>query len=96
MSWQLTTQKAKNTALSNLYELVRLYLEAGEFEEVLLFRHLQKVVLDVGVHLGQNSGISHRAGKVTEGDGVLGVHLSEQVVTANLRRELDILKLIKT
>lgn len=65
------------------------YLEAGKFEEVLLFRHFQQMILDEGVHLGQNSGISHRAGKVTKRDGVLGIHLRQQIVATNLRSECD-------
>lgn len=68
------------------------YLESGKFEKILLFRHLQKVVLDEGIHLGQNSSISHRASKVTKGNGVWGIHLSQQVITANLRSGEGLLK----
>lgn len=59
-------------------------LESGKFEEILLFRHFQQMVLNEGVHLGQKSSVSHGAGKVTKGDGVLGVHFGKQVVATNL------------
>lgn len=63
-----------------------IYLEAGKFEEVILFRHLKEMVLYVGIHFGQNSGISHWAGKVPERNDILGIHLRQQVVAANLKR----------
>lgn len=64
--------------------LVRAHLEAGEFEEVVLLGDVQQMILDVGVHLGQHTAVSHGAGKVTEGDGALGIHLRQQVVPTDL------------
>ena len=61
------------------------HLEAGEFEEVVLLRDVQQMVLDVGVHYGQDAPVTHGAGKVPEGDGVLGFHLGYQVVSTDLR-----------
>lgn len=60
------------------------YLETGKLEEVLLLGHFQQMVLDEGVHLGQNSAVSHGAGEVPERDGVLGIHFRQQVVATDL------------
>lgn len=41
--------------------------------------------LDVAVDLGEQTDVRHAAGKVAIGNGILGVHLREQEVPANLR-----------
>lgn len=60
-------------------------LKAWELEEILLLRHLQKMLLDIAVNLVQQTCISHAAGKIAIGDSTLGIHLGEKVVTTDLQ-----------
>lgn len=49
-----------------------------------MLRHVQKMLLDIAVDLAQQTPISHTAGKIAIGDGTLGIHLGEKVVTTDL------------
>lgn len=42
------------------------------------------MLLDIAVDLAQQTPISHTAGKIAIGDGTLGIHLGEKVVTTDL------------